>query len=168
MFVTRFAARAALFCVALAPVTGLGADPGGPPGEPVEAPAPPAITSARDAERLRQLEGLTLQWIDWDQRGRARAVVDEAGVWRLSGEQVGEGGAVLAIDGTITAIGPDHFEMTGAVTILNTPDEGRTCEGYGEWRFEVTQGRSYYRLRRFGWCDDLTDYVDLYFPPTLR
>jgi hypothetical protein len=53
--------------------------------------------------------------------------------------------------------------LEGAVTIVNTPDEGRTCEGYGTWRFAVTQARKYYRLRQFEWCDGLTDYVDLYF-----
>jgi len=27
----------------------------------------------------------------------------------------------------------------------------------------VTQNRRYWRIRTFEWCDDLTDYVDVYF-----
>jgi hypothetical protein len=133
-------------------------------GEEAPAPAQPTrVLSPRDAARLRALKGMTLQWISWDTRGTVDVSVDEAGVWRLIGEQTGPNAASAAVEGVITEIGPNYFMLEGAVTILNTPDEGRTCEGYGSWRFEVTQNRKYYRLRQFEWCDDLTDYVDLYF-----
>jgi hypothetical protein len=121
------------------------------------------VLSARDADRLRALQGITLQWISWDTRGEASVSVDPRGIWRLQAEQTGPGLAAVAVAGTITEIGEDYFELEGAVTIVNTPDEGRTCEGYGTWRFAVTQNRKYYRLRQFEWCDQLTDYVDLYF-----
>lgn len=161
-----------LTIAALLSATTAHAQSGDPPGEdapePVESPAPPVIESQRDADRLRNLEGITLQWIDWDERGTVRAEIDDAGVWRLLGQQLGENQQALEVDGTITRIGRDHFEMIGAISILNTPDEGRTCEGYGPWRFEVTQNRTYYRLRTFEWCDYLTDYIDIYFHPDLR
>lgn len=127
------------------------------------APAATRVLSPRDAARLRALKGMSLQWISWDRRGKAKATVDARGVWRLRAEQSGPDGAAAAIDGAITEIGADYFELRGTVTIVNTPDAGRTCEGYGTWRFAVTQNRKYYRLRQFEWCDDLTDYVDLYF-----
>jgi hypothetical protein len=31
------------------------------------------------------------------------------------------------------------------------------------WHFAVMQNRPYWRLREFDWCEDLTDYVDIYF-----
>lgn len=125
--------------------------------------APTRVLSPRDADRLRALKGLTLQWISWDRRGAASVAIDQEGVWRLYGEQTGPDAQAVVVDGTITEIGADYFTLEGAVTIVNTPDEGRTCEGYGTWRFAVTQNRKYYRLRQFEWCDQLTDYVDLYF-----
>lgn len=125
--------------------------------------APPTILSQRDADRLRALRGITLQWISWDQRGTVSTAIDPRGIWRLYGEQTGPGAAGLVVDGTITEIGADYFVLEGAITIVNTPDEGRTCEGDGPWRFAVTQNRKYYRLRQFEWCDGLTDYVDIYF-----
>lgn len=138
-------------------------------GQEHEMPSPPPeptrVLSKVDAARLRGLEGMTLQWLSYNQPGRgdASVTVDEAGVWRLKGEQTGAGEAAVAVEGFITEIGADYFELVGAITIVNTPDEGRTCEGYGTWRFAVTQKRKYYRLRQFEWCDQLTDYVDFYF-----
>jgi hypothetical protein len=140
-----------------------GESPGEDAAEAAKLAGPPVIESQRDAERLRNLEGITLQWIGWDERGSVRTAIDADGVWRLNGQQFGENRQMLEIDGTITRIGADFFELTGAVTILDTPDEGRSCEGYGAWRFAVTQNRQYYRLREFEWCDGLTDYIDLYF-----
>jgi len=125
--------------------------------------APARVNSARDAARLRGLQGISLQWISWDQRGDVGVTIDEAGVWRLYGEQFGPNYQAVVVDGTITEIGADYFTLEGAITIANAPEEGRTCEGYGSWRFAVTQNRKYYRLREFEWCDDLTDYIDLYF-----
>jgi hypothetical protein len=136
--------------------------------EPYEEDAPPLVTSDRDVERLRNLEGMTLQWIDTGIRGHADITVGENNVWRLTGNQSGENAAYVEVDGVITEIGPDFFELLGTVRILNTPDEGRTCERYDTWRFAVTQNRSYYRLRTFEWCDYLTDYIDIYFAPGLR
>ncbi|MFM7404093.1 MAG: hypothetical protein ACKO1N_08385 [Erythrobacter sp.] len=121
----------------------------------------------RDADRLRGLDGVTLQWISFDRRDNARGdasvTIDEAGVWRLYAMQTGSNAAKMVVDGAITEIGADYFELAGTVTILNTPDEGRTCERNGTWRFAVTQNRKCYRLRQFEWCDYLTDYIDLYF-----
>ena len=41
--------------------------------------------------------------------------------------------------------------------------QSRICEKTKDWHFAITQGRPYYRLREFEWCDGLTDYIDLYF-----
>ena len=113
--------------------------------------------------RLRQNTGITLQWIGWGKRGRVNIVEQPSGVYSLAGRQAGTAGASLVVDGVIAEVGKDYFVLDGVVAITDTPDEGRECGADKSWRFEVTQGRSYYRLREFEWCDGLTDYVDIYF-----
>ena len=86
------------------------------------------------------------------------------GVWRLSGEQAAhDGPGRLSVEGVVTEIGAGYFLFDGRVTITDTPDAGRRCSEDKLWRFGVTQGREYWRLREFEWCDGLTDYVDIYF-----
>ena len=69
----------------------------------------------------------------------------------------------LFLDGTVTEIGADYFVFDGTIRITETPDTGRKCEANKVWHFAVTQNRPYWRLREFEWCDDLTDYIDIYF-----
>ncbi|MEL6528378.1 MAG: hypothetical protein AAGK01_00695 [Pseudomonadota bacterium] len=125
------------------------------------------VSSDRDAKRLRTVQGITTQWIGWEKRGDVHVARGPDGVWRINGVQRGDGGR-LAVDGVITEIGKDYFLMDGRIVISNTPDRGRLCMQDKVWRFEVTQNRTYYRLREFEWCDRLTDYVDIYFSPRLR
>lgn len=147
-----------------------------PPSPPIEnPPLPPAsdisetspatrILDRDAAYRLRNNSGITLQWISWDWRGDVEVGIDDDGVWRLSGEQVArDGPGRVAVDGVVTEIGADYFLLDGRVTITDTPDAGRQCSEDKLWRFGVTQGREYWRLREFAWCDGLTDYVDIYF-----
>ena len=138
-------------------------DPPLPPA-PEEIAGPTRILSQDAAYRLRNNSGITLQWIDWDRRGDAEVTVGEGGVWHLSGSQSAQTGpGRVSIDGTVTEIGADYFVFDGRVTIADTPDTGRQCSADKLWRFGVTQGRKYWRLREFEWCDGLTDYVDIYF-----
>ncbi len=123
---------------------------------------PTRILSQTDADRLLGNTGITLQWIDWDTRGPVNVRVDERGVWRLYGRQF-KAGEEVVVDGVITEIGDGYFTLQGTVTIANTPDPGRFCQRGKAWHFAITQGRKYYRLREFEWCDELTDYVDIYF-----
>ncbi|PEQ14693.1 hypothetical protein B2G71_00785 [Novosphingobium sp. PC22D] len=133
---------------------------------PAASPAYPGeatrVLSERDAARLRNNKGLTLQWIDWNTRGSA--VVTPGPLWTLRGAQAQAGGkGRLFLDGVILEIGEGYFTFRGTIRISDTPDPGRKCEADKTWHFAVTQNRSYYRLREFEWCDYLTDYVDLYF-----
>jgi hypothetical protein len=133
-------------------------------GIAVAAPeGPTRIVDPAAAQRLLRNKGLTLQWIDWNTRGSA-AIRREGRVWKLRGAQAqADGPGRLFLDGTITEIGRSHFTFEGTIRITDTPDAGRRCEATKTWRFAITQGRRYYRLREFEWCDDLTDYIDLYF-----
>ncbi|MCB2079360.1 MAG: hypothetical protein KDE55_16900 [Novosphingobium sp.] len=135
--------------------------------KPPPAPAYPGqktkVQSAVDAERLLNNVGLTLQWISWDTRGSV-AVSRNRGLWSLRGSQTeANGPGRLFLDGSITEIGDGYFTFEGTIRISDTPDRGRNCEKKKIWHFAVTQNRKYYRLREFEWCDDLTDYIDIYF-----
>lgn len=127
------------------------------------APEPTRVLDPASAQRLRANKGLTLQWLDWNTRGSV-FVTDEHGVLRLRGAQAEAGGpGRLFLDGVVTEVGQGYFTFEGTIRITDTPDRGRSCEKDKTWHFAVTQGRSYYRLREFEWCDGLTDYVDIYF-----
>jgi len=128
----------------------------------------PRIVSKKDADRLMRNEGVSLQWIDWDERGPAWVAVTTSGHWLLMAGQYGGEGGTLDLEGFITEVGEDYFVFEGTIKMLGTPDQDRVCRATKPWRFEVTQGRSYYRLREFEWCDYLTDYIDVYFDPALR
>ena len=141
------------------------------PPPPIVAPPPPAVPSYEptrvlsqtDARRLLANKGLTLQWIDWNTRGTAE-VSQVDGVWHLRGAQAeANGPGRLFLDGAVTEIGAGYFTFEGTIRIVDAPDRGRVCEARKTWHFAVTQGRSYYRLREFEWCDGLTDYVDIHF-----
>lgn len=138
-----------------------------PPAAETPEPGTAAATRILDrdaAYRLRNNSGITLQWIDWDTRGDVTVTVGEDGVWRLSGAQgAPDGPGRVSVEGTVTEIGADYFLLDGRVAIADTPDAGRQCSADKLWRFGVTQGREYWRLREFEWCDGLTDYVDIYF-----
>lgn len=117
----------------------------------------------RGLERLLSVDGLTLQWIDWDRRGTVETVAD-SDYLRLSGVQQARGGkGRLELDGKVIEVGSNYFIFEGRIRITDTPDVGRTCEADKTWHFAITQNRKYYRLREFEWCDGLTDYVDVYF-----
>lgn len=114
-------------------------------------------------DRLQNNSGITLQWIGWDERGEvaARTV---GGTTFLSGGQIDKRGAgTLWLDGKVIEAGDDYFVFDGLIRIARTPDAGRECVQNKQWRFAITQNRKYYRLREFEWCDDLTDYIDIYF-----
>lgn len=126
-------------------------------------PEPTRILDREGADRLLANKGLTLQWLDWDTRGTAH-VVSEDGTLRLRGAQAqADGPGRLFLDGVITEVGQGYFTFEGRIAITDTPDAGRRCAKDKTWHFAVTQGRRYYRLREFEWCDGLTDYIDIYF-----
>jgi|GEM_PF-800268 len=124
---------------------------------------PTRILHRASAERLFGNSGLTLQWIGWEERGKVWVAVDDQGIWWLTGEQRGDGNSGLKLEGRVSEIGEDYFLFKGEITIVGAPGAGRFCDANKQWRFGITQGRKYWRLREFEWCDSLTDYVDIYF-----
>jgi hypothetical protein len=130
----------------------------------IPADTPTKVISPADLMRLINNTGMSLQWMSGPARGPVRVLVDTAnGQWSLIGTHGGAKDAYVSVDGFISEVGDKYFQLTGNLTILNTPDPGRTCRAFGNWRFEITQNRKYYRLRHFEWCDGLTDYIDIHF-----
>lgn len=136
------------------------AKPGGTGALPVRK------TDVRDQaalERLRGNSGLTLQWIGWDRRGKLD-VSQRGPVVHVKGAQIApDGKGRLEMEGDILNIDADHFIFVGRIAITDTPDAGRRCVKDGAVEFAITQGRKYWRMREFEWCDQLTDYIDIYF-----
>jgi hypothetical protein len=158
----------ALLCASTASASPLPEAAAPPPA--ASDPAQPAwpgeatrLVSQTDAQRLLANKGVTLQWIDWDRRGVARVIAGEP-LWLLRAAQnARQGQGRLILDGAILEIGEGYFTFRGTIRIADTPDQGRMCEATKTWHFAITQNRRYYRLREFEWCDDLTDYIDIYF-----
>jgi hypothetical protein len=125
---------------------------------------PTKVISVDDLSRLINNKGMSLQWIDGPARGEVRVLVSvDTGRWTLDAKHSDPKDAYVSVDGFISEVGDKYFTLFGLIAILNTPDEGRECRAFGNWRFEITQSRKYYRLRDFEWCDGLTDYIDIYF-----
>jgi hypothetical protein len=128
----------------------------------------PSVTLVQDRaafEKLLGNSGMSVQWISWTntQRGPVEASYRNK-LLRLKGKQLlADGTGGVWIDGSVTRVSKTEFILNGTIKIENTPDVGRVCEKTGDWRFAITQNRKYWRLREFEWCDQLTDYVDIYF-----
>jgi hypothetical protein len=153
--------------MANAPVTIASAPPAVPPMRADPAPlAEVRATEVRDRaalERLRGNAGLTLQWIGWEQRGILE-VSQRGEVVHIKGSQTApDGKGRVEVEGDVLSIDAGHFILRGRIAIADTPDAGRKCVKDGDSEFAVTQGRKYWRMREFEWCDQLTDYVDIYF-----
>ncbi len=128
--------------------------------------SPVRVTEVRDQaalERLRGNAGLSLQWISWEKRGILE-VSQRGSVVHLSGSQATpDGTGRLEIEGDVLSIDSNSFIMRGQIRIVGTPDAGRSCAKENDSEFAITQDRKYWRMREFEWCDELTDYIDIYF-----
>lgn len=136
-------------------------------GTAAASPVPPA-TQVQDRAALARLtgnSGISLQWIGWGgaERGKVKARWEKK-VLTLQGAQSSkDGSARVSVEGNVVSISKTEFVLDGTIIIENTPDIGRQCSKTGEWRFAITGRRKYWRLREFEWCDQLTDYIDIYF-----
>ena len=129
-------------------------------------PAPQTIVKDATAlHRLQRNSGITLQWIGFvtPQRGRLRAHMED-GVLALTGSQQSpDGSEQLTIDGYVELIDERSFTFVGDIVILNSPTSPRECVRQGRFNFRAAGKRRYWRLQQMQSCDNLTDYVDIYF-----
>lgn len=124
------------------------------------------INSESAKKMLLGKHRFALQWISWDYFGTA-IITDKKGVLYLNGEQKGRGGSddFLTIDGVVTQIDEKKFKFNGKiVTKVSRLNEGKPCPREGEMSFAITKNRRYWRLRDMqNPCDDVLDYVDIFF-----
>ena len=107
---------------------------------------------------------VSLQWISWEQFGKA-TVVDDNGTLRLKGKQ-SIGKDSLEIDGVITAVRDRTFTFEGLITTQVTfVNGGAPCIRDGRYTFALKGTRKYWRLQQQGNCEGggVVDYVDLFF-----
>jgi hypothetical protein len=128
-------------------------------------PAPTKIDSRAALERLLGNSGMSIQWISWTsaERGRIKPTWQGKTLMLEGVQRAKDGPGRVSVVGHVTRIGATEFVLNGTITIEDTPDAGRRCEKAGDWKFAITQNRKYWRLRDFEWCDQLTDYIDIYF-----
>jgi hypothetical protein len=124
--------------------------------------------SGYEAE-VRKLMGrhrLSLQWISWEKPGKA--IVTKVGNnLILKGQQIGDNGDYLRIDGRIIDAAKDQFTFEGTIeTRVSFINEGQACVREGVQVFARTKPtRKYWRLQNMlNPCTNIeTDYVDLFF-----
>lgn len=142
----------------------LAADPPAP--GTTNAPVAAAATVIHDAAAAEKLLGdhaLALQWIGWEQLGKATVTVDAAGVYHLVGEQTGAGDS-LRIDGTVRTIEPTTFTFDGTITTqVSYIAGGQPCTRSGPFTFAIKGRRHYWRLVEMNNpCEAVVDYVDVF------
>jgi hypothetical protein len=130
--------------------------------------ADPPTTSVADRSALERLlgnTGMSIQWISWAgaERGEVKTSWRGKALYLEGSQSAPDGVGEVTLNGQVVRISKSEFILNGTIRIENTPDAGRTCKRTGDWRFAITQNRKYWRLREFEWCDDLTDYIDIYF-----
>jgi hypothetical protein len=129
-------------------------------------PIPPTKVENRAAlEKLLGNSGMTIQWLSWTSsaRGPMTASWKQRALFLKGEHRAEEGSGRVAVEGRVTRINKTEFILNGTITIEDTPDIGRKCQKTGDWKFAITQNRKYWRMREFEWCDQLTDYIDIYF-----
>lgn len=119
------------------------------------------------AQAFRGNHKIALQWISWDYFGQIRTTGQNGdGSWPISGGQASRtNGDYLRIDGVISQFEPNVLFFTGViVTKVSHINGGQACTRQGNFKFQRTQGRKYWRLQEMdNPCEGVTDYVDIYF-----
>ena len=127
----------------------------------------PAQQASPPVEATRRLligdHLLSLQWVSWEQFGRA-SVTEVGGALMLKGEQR-KGGDFVTVQGTITEVLSNGFRFHGKVTTrVSYINNGQPCVRNGDFTFLATGARKFWRMREIdNPCDQAADYVDVYF-----
>jgi hypothetical protein len=108
---------------------------------------------------------LTLQWISWDKPGSAIITESDLGWYTIKGNQTGEKGSYLRINGRIRPLNDRELEFEGTIEhYADAVTTGEPCIRRGKQLFKATGTRKYWRLQNMISCDGTTtDYVDIYF-----
>jgi hypothetical protein len=107
----------------------------------------------------------SLQWISWNYFGRAD-ISEQDKLLRIKGEQKQRKGSdFISIEGIITELNKSDFKFDGEIiTRVSNIKNGSPCKRSGEMTFEIKGNRRFWRLREMqNPCDDVTDYIDIFF-----
>ena len=118
----------------------------------------------------------SLQWISWDRFGKVNITKGkDENTYYIIGKQDGRNcsddeqgrinGDYVSIDGTLTVVSKTKLIFNGTIiTKAYCVNNGQECVRNGQFHFESTSGRRYWRLQEMeNPCDNVTDYVDIYF-----
>lgn len=118
----------------------------------------------------------SLQWISWDRFGKVNITKgNDDRTYYVSGKQDGrtcsdeekgrQNGDFVSINGTLTVVSKTKLIFNGTIiTKVYHINNGQECVREGQFTFESTGGRKYWRLQEMtNQCDGCTDYVDIYF-----
>ena len=108
---------------------------------------------------------ISLQWIGFQNHGKAELVKQSDGWLTISGEQTNSRNEFLKINGKIKRISETQVSFIGTIiTYVKINNGGVPCEKTGEQVFLKTGDRKYYRLHNMENCSKgkVLDYVDLY------
>jgi len=110
---------------------------------------------------------LSLQWISWEELGKAEIRYLGNNVYSIVGEQRNpDNSDYLKIEGTLEPLSETELIFDGTVehqiTHLN---QGQPCVKKGKQTFKSTKNRKYWRMQDMQNCEGgmVTDYVDIYF-----
>ncbi len=123
---------------------------------------PPA---AEGAEIRTGTHDLTLQWIGWDQPGKAQIQKTDNGRYTIEGAQR-KGEDYLQISGVLTPLSTVELLFDGKLVYrVSDLNGGLPCDKSGKQTFLSTRGRKYWRMQNMTNCEGglVTDYVDIYF-----
>lgn len=129
---------------------------------------PKAVVNDMAAKRLLLgAHRFSLQWISWDYFGKA-TVTERNGALLINGEQRGRGASssdYVTMNGVITRVDAKAFTFEGEIVVqVSHNNEGKPCRRTGEMTFRITGNRRYWRLVEMkNPCEDIVDYVDIYF-----
>ena len=118
----------------------------------------------------------SLQWISWDRFGKVNITKGkDENTYYIIGKQDGRNcsddeqgrinGDYVSIDGTLTVVSKTKLIFNGTIiTKAYCVKNGEECVRNGQFHFEATSGRKYWRLQEMeNPCDNVTDYVDIDF-----
>jgi len=125
------------------------------------------VDKSQDFTIREGTHNLSLQWISWEEMGKAEIKYIGNNTYSIVGEQRNkENSDYLKIKGTLEPISDKELIFDGTVehqiTHLN---QGQPCVKNGIQTFKSTKNRQYWRMQDMQNCEGgrVTDYIDIYF-----
>jgi len=125
-----------------------------------------SLENKKVEQRLLGKRMFSLQWILYKNNkkyGVANITRKDSGLYIDAHHEFNGDYAVLK--GDLTIISPSEFTVSGElVTRVSDIHNGNACQRSGTFTFKATGKRKYWRMQEIvNPCEDLADYVDVYF-----